>query len=157
MTDSPSAPTVFRLQNILVPIDFSETSRQALAYAVPLARQFGARITLLHVVDLPAYPPEFGYMLVNETQDFEDQGKMLGEWAAQSVPAELLAGCQVRHGAAWDAVVNAARETGADLIVLTTHGYTGLKHALLGSTAERIVRHAPCPVLSVRQPEAAAS
>jgi len=146
-------PLVLTLKNILVPIDFSDTSRTALQYAVPFAKQFEARITLLHVVDLPMYPQEFGYVLVDESQTLDGQKKSLADLAARTIAPELLAQTIVRRGAAWDAVIAVAREMQADLIITTTHGYTGLKHVLMGSTAERIVRHAPCPVLVVREKE----
>ena len=146
-------PLVLTLKNILVLIDFSDTSRKALQYAVPFAKQFEAKITLLHVVDLPMYPQEFGYLLVDESQAFDGQKKSLADLAARTIAAELLAQTIVRRGFAWDTVVAVARETQADLIITTTHGYTGIKHVLMGSTAERIVRHAPCSVLVVRERE----
>ena len=144
-------PLVLSLKNILVPIDFSETSRKALQYAVPFAKQFEAKITLLHVVDLPMYPQEFGYLLVDESQAMDGTKKSLADLATRTIAPELLAQTIVRRGLAWDTVVSVARETQADLIITTTHGYTGLKHVFMGSTAERIVRHAPCPVLVVRE------
>ncbi len=146
-------PLILTLKNILVPIDFSETSRKALQYAVPFAKQFEAKITLLHVVDLPMYPQEFGYLLVDESAAFDATKKSLTDLAARAIAPELLAQTIVRRGAAWDIVVAVARETQADLIITTTHGFTGLKHVFMGSTAERIVRHAPCPVLVVREKE----
>ncbi len=146
-------PLVLSLKNILVPIDFSETARKALRYAVPFAKQFDARITLVHVVDLTGYPQEFGYVVVDESPSLDTQAKSLAELARLTIAPELLAQTIVRRGVAWDTVVSVARETQADLIITTTHGYTGLMHVLLGSTAERIVRHAPCPVLIVRERE----
>ena len=146
-------PLILSLKNILVPIDFSATSLKALQYAVPFAKQFEAKITLLHVVDLPMYPQEFGYLLVDESQALEGTKKSLAELAARMIAPELLAGTLVRRGFAFDTIVTVARETQTDLIIATTHGYTGLKHVVMGSTAERIVRHAPCPVLVVREKE----
>lgn len=146
-------PLILTLKNILVPIDFSKTSRKALQYAVPFAKQFEAKITLLHVVDLPMYPQEFGYILGDESAAFDASKKSLTDLAARAIAPELLAQTIVRRGAALDIVVAVARETHADLIITTTHGYTGLKHVFMGSTAERIVRHAPCPVLVVREKE----
>ena len=146
-------PLILTLKNILVPIDLSATSLKALQYAVPFAKQFEAKITLLHVVDLPMYPQEFGYLLVDESQAMEGTKKSLADLATRTIAPELLAQTIVRRGLAWDTVVAVARETQADLIITTTHGYTGLKHVLMGSTAERIVRHAPCPVLVVREKE----
>ena len=146
-------PLILTLKNILVPIDFSDTSLKALQYAVPFAKQFEAKITLLHVVDVPMYPQEFGYLLVDESQALEGTKKSLAELAARMIAPELLADTLVRRGFAFDTIVTVAREMQTDLIIATTHGYTGLKRVALGSTAERIVRHAPCPVLVVREKE----
>ena len=146
-------PLIPGLKNILVPIDFSVTSQKALQYAVPFAKQFDAKITLLHVVDLPMYPQEFGYLLMDESAAMDGTRKSLAGLASRLIAPELLAQTIVRSGLAWDTVVAVARETQTDLIITTTHGYTGIKHVLMGSTAERIVRHAPCPVLVVREKE----
>jgi universal stress protein A len=146
-------PLILTLKNILVPIDFSDTSLKALQYAIPFAKQFEAKITLLHVVDLPMYPQEFGYTLVDDSKVFDGTKKRLAELAARMIAPEFLADAVVRRGVAFDTIVDVARDTQADLIITTTHGYTGLKHVVMGSTAERIVRHAPCPVLVVRERE----
>lgn len=146
-------PLTMHMKSILVPIDFSETSRKALRYAVPFAKQFEAKIALLHVIELPLAPPEAGFLPYDESGMLARQTKNLADLAARAIAPELVGEIIVRSGAAWDTVVAVARETQADLIITTTHGYTGLKHVFLGSTAERIVRHAPCPVLVVREKE----
>ncbi len=146
-------PLILTLKNILVPTDFSATSLKALQYAVPFAKQSEAKITLLHVVDLPMFPQEFGYLLVDENQAMDGTKKSLADLATRMIAPELLAQTIVRRGLAWDTVATVARETEADLIITTTHGHTGLTHVLVGSTAERIVRHAPCPVLVMREKE----
>ena len=124
------------IQNILVPIDFSEMSIDAIATAKRLARRFGAAIHLAHVHQL-SYPATF----VTE---------QLRTAAARSglSPREQT---YVRTGAAFHEISRLAQEIPADLIVMPTHGYTGLRHVFLGSTAERVVRHSPCPVLVVRE------
>jgi universal stress protein A len=148
-------PTRVRLRRILVPLDFSGKSRQALEFAVPLAEQYGGKIILIHVVEpMPAYPPfpgEVGVAAVNAGPVAEASQKRLAGLARELVPAELLAETTVRHGRAYREIIDAADELGVDLIVIATHGYTGLKHVLLGSTAEHVVRHARCAVLTVRQ------
>jgi nucleotide-binding universal stress UspA family protein len=146
-------PLVLKLEHILVPIDFSKTSSKALHYAVPLARQFGAKVTLLHVVDYPMYPPELGYLAMSDAETTRRTAKRLKDMARRAIPAELRSDCVVRFGIGFDTIAAVAKELPADLIVLTTHGYTGLKHVVMGSTAERVVRHAPCPVLVVRERE----
>lgn len=135
-----------RLQRLLVPLDFSGKSRQALRYAIPIAQRFGGRIHLVHVL------PEAG------RASKEDQArarllalKRLGQTAEQLMPASLHAGNAVLVGKPAEAILALARRNAIDLIVLTTKGRTGLARALTGSTAEQIARHAPCPVLSLRR------
>ncbi len=150
------APSPFRLTKILVPIDFSDCSKKALQYAIPLAKQFGAAITLLHVVHVNyASGPEFG------TIDFPlleiDLRKSAETQLAALVEKEI--GGQVPHqtevcvGVEATEIVGAAKELESDLIVISTHGRTGLRHVFLGSVAENVVRLAPCPVLVVREHE----
>jgi universal stress protein A len=143
-----------RLEHLLVPVDFSDRSRQALAEAVAFARPFRSRVSLIHVVEPMVLPenlmlavpelPEMGGNLVDDCQ------QRLARLAEQEIPAEQRGRTFVRVGRPFDEICQAATEEQADLIVISTHGYTGLKHVLLGSTAERVVRHAPCPVLTLR-------
>lgn len=137
----------------MVPIDFSSTSEQGLDYAITLATKFEARITLIHVVEIICGPadPTFGYVPVDDGLLTAASVRRLEKIAAELVPSRLLAITLVRHGNPYHQITTAAKELGMDLIVITTHGYTGLTHVLMGSTAERIVRHAPCPVLTVRR------
>jgi nucleotide-binding universal stress UspA family protein len=146
----------FDLKHILVPIDFSVDSRKALRYAAAFARQFDARIILLHVVvpipvsaEYPYGPAAMQYQDETATRDIEVQLSAFGRKEA----GERVSQAVVRCGPAFDEIARAAKELHIDLIVLSTHGYTGLNHILLGSTAERVVRHAPCPVLIVRERE----
>lgn len=153
--EAASAP--FEIKRILVPIDFSGCSKQALQYAIPLARQFGARLLLVYVMPANYFiGSEFGPV------DFPVPE---GEWRAQSQQElEALARREIGEEVAFDALVlqgqpaheiaAAAAEHQASLIVLSTHGRTGLRHVLVGSVAENVVRYAPCPVLVVRDQEA---
>jgi len=142
-------PLVITLKEILVPIDFSRTALQALNYAVPLAKQFGARITLVHVVELPRLTPGIEYIGIDASESRLLE-KKLKEVARRALPPGVNFDVVVQLGSGYDTIVSVARERKVDLIVITTHGYTGLKHVLMGSTAEQVVRHAPCPVLVVR-------
>jgi universal stress protein A len=150
-TSAPKA-TALKLERILVPMDFSDASEQALDYALKLAGKFEARITLMHVVELIASSPDanFGYVPLDAGQQLAASTKRLEKIAAEKVPAARLETTLVRTGTPYREITDAAKELNLDLIVITTHGYTGLTHVLLGSTAERIVRHAACPVLTVR-------
>jgi nucleotide-binding universal stress UspA family protein len=145
-----SAPEL-KLRTILAPVDFSAASEIALEYAVPIATQFGARITLLHVSQAQLGGNEFAYLPISEAAICDPLRKRLNAMASRTIPPGLLGETLVRNGLACDQIVKAACELSSDLIILNTHGYTGLKHMLIGSTAERVVRCAPCPVLVVRQ------
>lgn len=148
-------PQILHLKNILVPIDFSTTAEKALAYAMPFAGQFGAKLTLVHIVDLTARPLDYGLYQLDSTDYNAAAQQKLDAVAREHIPATLPepAATAIRAGIPWLEICNVAKETEADLIILTRHGYTGLKRVFLGSTAERVVRHAPCPVLVVREKE----
>lgn len=150
-------PAPLALKRVLVPLDFSAPSRQALAYAGRLAGQFQAALLLLHVTELPYVDPsvtEIDTRAIEEATSRSAQEQLAKVEAAQRA-AGLRVSSAVLTGSPWNEVADYAGREGVDLIVAGTHGYTGLKHALLGSTAERIVRHAPCPVLVVRGAQAA--
>jgi nucleotide-binding universal stress UspA family protein len=137
----------------LVPIDFSKPSLKALDQAVTFARQFKARLTLLHVVE-PIATPDFAssFPLAIDIDRMLDGAKSrLKELAeAPAIPPGTVKTSVVRYGRSFHEIAEVARESKTDLIIIATHGYTGLRHMLLGSTAERVVRHAPCPVLVLR-------
>jgi universal stress protein A len=149
-----TAPTTFpsRIKHILVPLDFSTPSEKALEYAVSLAKQFGAKLTLLNVVE-PIATPDFAYFpLAMENDKVMAQAKQELERvrAKVGIDKRLVEKILVRNGAAYREITNAAKTLKVDLIVISTHGYSGLAHVFMGSTAERVVRHAECPVLVVR-------
>lgn len=146
-------PNRFKLRKILVPVDFSPNCQESILYARHFAEQFGAEICLLHVVEPVVVTSDFGYLPVLpndlEEQRLEGAGKELRA-LAKSLGAGVPVESMVRLGRAWKEITDAARTIPADLLIVSTHGYTGIQHALLGSVAEKIVRHAPCPVLVVR-------
>ena len=143
----------FKLKKILVPNDFSDISKDALPWATFLAAQFGAELVLLHIVE--EFPIDYllGRELANRTVEplMKQAEAGLARMAVSlSKSTGMNVSAIVRSGRPFEAISHAAKTLGADLIVLTTRGYTGLKHVWLGSTAERVVRHAHCPVLVVR-------
>lgn len=149
------APAPFKLTKILVPVDFSECSKKALQYAIPFAKQFNASLTLLHVVHINYGYGEFAaidYPLL-EKQIREGSEKQLAELAEKDIGQTVAAETLVCTGVAAREIVETARSLDFDLIIISTHGHTGLKHVVLGSTTENVVRHAPCPVLVVREHE----
>lgn len=146
-------PQILHLERILVPIDFSETSLKALQYAIAFARQFDANIILLNVVQPTVPLPDVVLPDTLEQDALKVSKEELSALASRVVPASVNWRAFAREGLPFDSIVELARETKADMIILSTHGRTGLKHVLLGSTAEKVVRHAPCPVLVVRERE----
>ncbi|HTD67470.1 MAG TPA: universal stress protein [Candidatus Limnocylindria bacterium] len=141
-----------RLKRILVPVDFSVTSRKALQYAVSFAKQFSAEIILLHVVQPPVYFEGVVIAAYDDTTIREASAKRLSEWRNETASGATVK-ANVRTGAPYHEIVLTAEETNTDLIIVGTHGRGGLARMLIGSTAERVVRHAPCPVLVVRERE----
>jgi universal stress protein A len=146
-------PAVIELKNILVPTDFSKISQKALEYALPFAKRFGAKITLLHVIEPLPYPVDLTFVPMGEAFPIHPIEEKLNALAKRLIDPELLKEVLVRIGPAFEVITNVARDCAADLIVITTHGRTGIRHVLMGSTAERVVRHSPCPVLVVRRHE----
>ena len=142
------------LNRILVPIDFSAHSKNALRYAVPLARQFGASIHLVYVVEPTVYPADLGFGQVvypSFEEELIDKGKEeLENLIKEEIRGFATASVTVRTGRPHQEILLEAKEQNADMIVMATHGHTGVEHMLFGSTAERIVRNAKCPVLTVR-------
>ena len=145
-----------KLHRVLVPIDFSPESFQTLRTAKLFVKRFGATLHLVHVVDPPPAFPARRAMLplaFSETEMAKSAKKRLRELAAKfSLPARANT-CLIRTGTPAEEISQAAGAIRADLIAIATRGFTGLKRAFLGSTTERLVRSAPCPVLVVRQKE----
>jgi universal stress protein A len=145
------------IRNILVPIDFSERSIQAIETARRLAQRFSATIHLVHVYQF-RYPDTFMGPVFSAAElpdSFEEHRRThLAEQLkaiASNYGLSPRDQTHLRMGApAFDGICRFAQEIPADLIIMPTHGYTGLKHIFLGSTAERVVQHSPCPVLVVR-------
>jgi nucleotide-binding universal stress UspA family protein len=143
----------FKIEKILVALDFSPTSMEALDCAVSLAKQFRAAIHLVHVhpPDGVSSVPGAGHLLFESAEAIERLNEELTGVHRKHVPTFRPENCHIRGGQPYQEIVRLAREINADLIVLATRGHSGLKHLLLGSTAERVVRNAPCPALVVRK------
>ena len=147
-TPASSAPV--NLKHILVPIDFSEHALHALVVAEGLAKSAGGTLTLLHVVEpLPGAADSPLFLQIDEVVS-ACQKKLEALPGKRGIDPQLIGRVIVKTGAAWSEIVATAKALNRDLIVIATHGYTGLKHVFMGSTAERVVRHASCPVLVVR-------
>lgn len=140
-------------KHILVPLDFSLFADQALEYAIELAQTLQARLTLLHVIHLTpwltgdsvtVFPGVFLEEIEMEAQQLMEAS--LGRLRDAGLSGETI----IVHGVPFQAILDTAKDKGADLIVMGTHGRTGLTHMLMGSVAEKVVRLAPCPVLVTR-------
>jgi universal stress protein A len=148
-----------QIRTILLPTDFSECGNFALSYAASLARTFKASIICLNVIE--PIVPTVGYSGMTEPLPIADIAEQLEDSAERELPK--LAECDdceglnveemVVHGEAAAEIVRVGKEKGADLIVIASHGRTGLGRILFGSTAEAVVRHAHCPVLVVKPPQ----
>jgi nucleotide-binding universal stress UspA family protein len=154
---APEPSRVIKLRTILVPIDFSPESLKTLRYASLFAKRFNAELHLVHVLDAPLVTPLKPDLLSASKGIAANAKKRLAELAAQFSLPSKPARHTVRTGKIADEINEAARLTNAGLIAIATRGFTGLKHAFVGSTTERVVRTAPCPVLVVRQKEASAA
>jgi nucleotide-binding universal stress UspA family protein len=150
-------PIVIEVKKILFPTDFSEYSNHALKYAVALSERFKAKLVVLHVCEHPIAGTgiEAYHLAVPEyVVDLEQQERK----ALDALTAEL----RERHldvepvfiiGKAYQEIVKAAKQREVDVITMATHGSKGISHFVFGSTAEKVVRLAPCPVLTVKHPE----
>ena len=146
-----------QFRHILAPTDFSEYSKQAVASALELAKKFSAKLSILHVVELPPYPVE-GYVPPSLTATFmEDLEREASRQLAQMVPEAESAGVNVVRlvavGSPYRKIIDTAEAEQVDLIVMATAGRTGFSHLIMGSIAERVVRTASCPVLTIRPHE----
>lgn len=145
-----------QIHSILLPTDFSECGNYALPYAASLARKFEASIVCVHVIE--PMVPTVGYSGMTEPLPLADITDQLEDTAERELPKiaerEECAGLEVEelivHGEAATEIVRVAKERNVDLIVVSSHGRTGLGRILFGSTAEAVVRHAHCPVLVVK-------
>lgn len=149
---------MIKLSRIVCPTDFSPTSSTAVDYAATMADSFHAELVLLHVIPEMSYPlRSFGmsHSLEHIQEELHEKAKETLQERAEKAKAalpNLSVRCILRDGEAHEATMECAKEESADMIVMGTHGHTGLTHALLGSTAEKVVRLARCPVLTVRTP-----
>ncbi|MCF7822640.1 MAG: universal stress protein [Candidatus Marinimicrobia bacterium] len=142
---------------ILVPTDFSESAKFALPFAIDLAQKYHSKLFIIHVVEPIVVPVDFAW----GTYSYPDIEKQLGGFVEESmakilkdhIPPGIEAEATQLNGKSWREIITFAKEQEMDLIVMATHGLSGLSHALYGSTTEKVVRKAPCPVLTVRHPD----
>jgi nucleotide-binding universal stress UspA family protein len=145
------------LKKIVVPQDFSEYSLHALKYAVTLAGLFNSELVVLHVVEPIVYPADFSFGQVSipamEEEIRKHSEEQLNELVTNEIPNSIKTTSIIKVGKPFIEIIDVAKAENADLIVISSHGRTGMDHVLFGSTADKVVRKAPCPVLTVRPHE----
>lgn len=154
--EAGSAAQGLCFKKILVPVDFSPASKKALDYAFQFARLFRSEVIITHVFEPPSNPgfPDLEPASRFAAKEFARAEKNLRALVASLQSVERTqAKWKLRAGVAAHEIVEVAKEVDVDLVIIATHGFTGWKYFCIGSTAERVVRAAPCPVLVVREKE----
>jgi len=143
------------IKKILVPVDFSDYSKKALVYAVDFAKTVNAKLYLIYVIEPQIYPADFtmGQVIPTINPDLSEASekellRFADEVIGDQIPYETIS----KMGQPFYEIIETASEIDSDLIIIATHGHTGVEHLLFGSTAEKVVRKAPCPVLTLREP-----
>lgn len=150
---------MIKLKKILYPTDFSEYADHARMYVVDMAKAFNSKVLLMHTIQAPShYEVAYNYELAISVEEIGEKRQKAADAKIAEIAESIRAeGVEVETlitlGSAFVDVVSTARKREIDLIILSTHGWGFIKHVLMGSTAERVVRKAPCPVLTVRKEE----
>ena len=144
-------------KKILLTTDFSDYSKVAIPHAVTMAHQFGSEITVLHVLEPLLTPVDFAWGPMALSEDWESQRtehsrQFLDEWVKSEIPPDITVTPYLAHGIPIREILRAIDEQNIELVVMATHGQTGISHALFGSTTEKVVRRSPIPVLTIHQP-----
>jgi len=144
------------IKNILSPIDYSIFSERALTYAIEFAEKYKAKLYLIRVLDIGIYEiddTELYSVNIVEKETIDKLRKRLLRCVNEETKGRISVEAIIVQGVPFSEIIKASKEYKIDLIVLGTHGRTGLSHAIMGSVAEKVVRKAPCPVLTIRHPE----
>jgi len=142
------------IARVLVPVDFNDCSIEALEYAVQVAKQFRAAVVVLHVVEPASYGLDFTLAAKGDAKKLKEAVTACLEKYTRAIKSQKIAAEPIVHsGTPGESILAVAATKSADLIVLGTHGRKGFTHLVSGSVAEAVVRHAPCPVLTVKSPK----
>ena len=148
---------MIKIERILFPTDFSPCAKHALKYALSFATERGAKLYIMHVIPKLNIPVGTGGVTYPVSKIYDDMERESKEKIHHLIPKRFLEKIKVENiitrGTPYLEIIKAARKYDIDLITIATHGRTGISHVLLGSTTEKVVREAPCPVLCVKQPE----
>lgn len=145
------------VKNILLPTDFSPCAKHALQYALSLATLFKAKLHILYVVPKMNVSISAGGVMYPVFKVYEDMEEKAKKKMHHLIPKRFLEQIEINNiivrGTPYVEIIKVAKKQNIDLITIATHGRTGISHTLMGSTAERVVRKAPCPVLTIKHPE----
>jgi len=145
-------------RKILLTTDFSDYSKVAIPHAVTMVRQFDSELLVLHVLEPLLTPVDFAWGPLALSEDWEEQRtghskEFLNDWVVSELPTDISVTPILAHATPIREILHTIREKNIELVVMATHGQTGIAHALFGSTSEKVVRRSPVPVLTVRRPE----
>jgi nucleotide-binding universal stress UspA family protein len=144
------------IKKVLVPIDFSDYSKNSLRYSINFVKCFNAELLMIYVVEPVIYPPDFsmGQIAVPSVDLELDRraSEELNKLAVTEIPRDMKVRTIIKSGKPFVEIIETAAEENVDLIIIASHGHSGVEHILFGSTADKVVRKAPCPVLSLRDP-----
>lgn len=147
---------MINIKNILCPIDYSVYSEMALKYAIEFAEKYLAKLYLIHVLDIRIYDindPDIYNVTIVDAEMINKLRERLLKCVNEDTKGRISVEAVIIQGIPFAEIIKASKEYKIDLIVIGTHGRTGLSHAIMGSVAEKVVRKAPCPVLTIRHPE----
>ncbi|MEP9411566.1 MAG: universal stress protein [Candidatus Brocadia sp.] len=147
---------MINIKNILCPIDYSVYSEMALKYAIEFAEKYQAKLYLMHVLDIRVYDinePDLYNVNIVDSETIDKLRERLLRCVSEDTKGRISVEAIIIQGVPFAEIIKASRDYKIDLIVIGTHGRTGLSHAIMGSVAEKVVRKAPCPVLTIRHPE----
>ncbi len=147
---------MIKIKKILFPTDFSEFANHALIYVKEFANLHGAKVILLHVNEMANYangygfgPTYYEYDIDIKNYSIQQMNKLKDSLSKEDFEVET----QISQGNPFVAIVESSKKHNVDLIIMATHGYGAIKHLLIGSTAEKVVQHSTCPVLTIKHPE----
>ncbi|UCH64180.1 MAG: universal stress protein [Fidelibacterota bacterium] len=143
-------------RKILLTTDFSDYSKVAIPHAVTIAKQFDSELLVLHVLEPLLTPVDFAWGPMALSEDWEEQRaehseKYLNDWIVSELPTDISVKPILAHGTPIREILQTINSHNIDLVIMATHGQTGIAHALFGSTSEKVVRRSPVPVLTVRK------
>ncbi|MCH7974208.1 MAG: universal stress protein [Bacteroidetes bacterium] len=144
------------IKKVLVPIDFSDYSKDALNYSINFNKCFNAELILIYVIEPVIYPTDFSATQISipptDVEITKNAEASLKQLINKEIPLDIKINAIIKIGKPFVEIVETATEENIDLIIISSHGHSGIEKILFGSTAEKVVRKAPCPVLTLRTP-----